>query len=347
MMGMIIGLTGKNGAGKGEVAKYLQNRGFHYYSLSDVLREEAARHGGAISREVLVELGNRLRSEHGPGILAEKVFARLDPEKHYVIDSLRHPSEVQVLKRRADFILATVRAPEQLRFQRLKQRGRERDPKTLEDFKELEAREAQSDTASDQQLDRTIAMADIVLDNTGPLKMLHEKVREVLLEFSKKEVRPEWDPYFMGIAKVVALRSNCIKRKVAAVVVKDKRIIATGYNGTPRGVKNCNEGGCPRCNAIDVSGKGLEECLCSHAEENAIVQSAYHGVNIKDSVIYTTFSPCLLCTKMIINAGIKEVVYNMVYSLGDVSVRLLKEAGVEVREISVGPGEESKDNRST
>jgi len=120
--------------------------------------------------------------------------------------------------------------------------------------------------------------------------MLRDKVKEVLREFSKKETRPEWDDYFIGIAKVVALRSNCIKRKVAAVLVKDKRIIATGYNGTPRGVKNCSEGGCPRCHSIEVSGKGLDECLCSHAEENAIVQSAYHGVNIKDSVLYTTFS---------------------------------------------------------
>jgi dCMP deaminase len=141
----------------------------------------------------------------------------------------------------------------------------------------------------------------------------------------------------MGIAKVVALRSNCIKRKVAAVLVKDKRIIATGYNGTPRGVKNCSEGGCPRCNAIDPSGKGLEECLCSHAEENAIVQSAYHGMNIKDSTLYTTFSPCLTCTKMIINSGIREVVYNINYPLSDISLHLLKEVGVTIKKLAVIP----------
>ena len=332
---MIIGLTGKNGSGKGEVAKYLQERGFHYYSLSDVLREEAQKQGKPVTRDVLVELGNTLRNYHGPAVLAEKVFARLDPEKNYVIDSVRHPREIQVFRRRRDFILATVRAPEKLRFERLKQRGRESDPRTFEDFHVLEEREAKSTVESDQQLDQAIAMADVVLENTGPLKMLHEKVKEVLLEFSRKEIRPEWDPYFMGIAKVVALRSNCIKRKVAAVIVKDKRIISTGYNGTPRGVKNCSEGGCPRCNSIDPSGKGLEECLCSHAEENAIVQSAYHGVNIKDSVLYTTFSPCLMCTKMIINAGIKEVVYNIDYSLTETSFRLLSEAGIMLRKLAV------------
>lgn len=332
---MIIGLTGKNGAGKGEVARYLQERGFQYYSLSDVLREEASKSGGEVTRDVLVDLGNKLRNQQGPGVLAEKIFPRLDPEKHYVIDSVRHPSEVQVLRRRADFILASVRAPERLRFERLKLRARERDPKTFEEFQELEAREASSENSSNQQLDKAISMADAVLDNTGPLKMLHERVKELLLEFSKKQSRPDWDDYFMGIAKVVALRSNCIKRKVAAVIVKEKRIISTGYNGTPRGVKNCSEGGCPRCNAIDASGKGLEECLCSHAEENSIVQSAYHGVNIGGAVLYTTFSPCLMCTKMIINAGISEVVYNVDYALTDTAFRLLQEAGVKVRKLPV------------
>lgn len=332
---MIIGLTGKNGSGKGEVAKYLQERGFVYYSLSDVLREEASREGKEITRDHLVELGNRLRNEMGPGVLAEKIFSRLDPEKHYVIDSIRHPSEVQVFRRRTDFILAAVRAPERLRFERLKQRARENDPKTFEDFQELESRESKSENSKDQQLDLAISLHDKVLENTGPVKTLHEKIKELIMEFSKKQVRPEWDPYFMGIAKVVALRSNCIKRKVAAVIVRDQRIISTGYNGTPRGVKNCSEGGCPRCNNIDASGKGLEECLCSHAEENAIVQSAYHGVAIKESVLYTTFSPCLMCTKMIINAGIKEVVYNMDYSLTETAFRLLQEAGILVRKLPV------------
>jgi dCMP deaminase len=134
---------------------------------------------------------------------------------------------------------------------------------------------------------------------------------------------------------VVASRSNCIKRKVAAVIVKDKRIISTGYNGTPRGVRNCNEGGCPRCNSFAESGKNLEECYCSHGEENAIVQASYHGISIKNAVLYTTFSPCLICTKMILNAGISEVVYNAEYPLGEGPLKLLREAGVIVRQVKV------------
>lgn len=145
--------------------------------------------------------------------------------------------------------------------------------------------------------------------------------------------RPDWDHYFMEIAQVVARRSNCSRRQVAAVIVKDHRIISTGYNGTPRGIKNCFEGGCPRCNSDTPSGSKLDECICSHGEENAIVQAAYHGISVKDSTLYTTFSPCLLCAKMIINSGIIEVVYQERYTIDDVSSRLLNEAKVILRSL--------------
>jgi dCMP deaminase len=139
----------------------------------------------------------------------------------------------------------------------------------------------------------------------------------------------------MSIARVVASRSNCVKRKIAAVITLDKRIISTGYNGTPRGTRNCNEGGCPRCNDFAPSGTQLGECLCSHGEENAITQAAYHGVTLRGATLYTTHCPCLLCTKMMINAGIIEVVYNADYPLGDVSLGLLREAGVKVRQVGL------------
>jgi dCMP deaminase len=150
----------------------------------------------------------------------------------------------------------------------------------------------------------------------------------------EQTTRPSWDTYFMDIANMVSKRSNCSSRQVAAVIVKDKRIISTGYNGTPRGTKNCDEGGCGRCWARAhgqvQAGTQLDECTCSHGEENAIVQSAYHGVCIKDSTLYSTFSPCLQCTKMIINAGIREVVYQSAYPMESVSLRLLGEAGIVV-----------------
>ncbi|MCP4176347.1 MAG: cytidine deaminase [bacterium] len=145
--------------------------------------------------------------------------------------------------------------------------------------------------------------------------------------------RPDWDTYFMNIALVAASRSNCCRRHVGAVIVRDYRIISTGYNGTPRGITNCSDGGCPRCNSEVPSGSNLGECICCHAEENSIVQAAYHGVSVKDGTIYTTYSPCLYCTKMIINSGIKNVVYAELYKFDNRVKDLLNEAGIALKEL--------------
>ena len=150
----------------------------------------------------------------------------------------------------------------------------------------------------------------------------------------EKFQRPDWDEYFMNIAQVVSTRANCSRRKVAAVIVSDHRIISTGYNGTPRGIKNCFEGGCPRCASDAPSGEGLGECICAHAEENAIVQAAYHGISVQGSMIYCTLSPCLVCTKMIINAGIKEVVYEDEYCFTAQARNLLAAAGIRSRKFN-------------
>jgi dCMP deaminase len=158
------------------------------------------------------------------------------------------------------------------------------------------------------------------------LEDLHHQLDSLIPSLMSRFGRPSWDEYFMSIAKVVATRSNCMKRKVAAIIVKEKRVISTGYNGTPRGAKNCNEGGCPRCNNMAESGTALDECLCCHGEENAIAQAAYHGTSLKGSTLYTTYAPCLLCTKMIINCGIAEVVYNQDYPLNDRAMGLLRNA---------------------
>ena len=330
---MIIGLTGKNGSGKGEVAKFLKEAGFTYYSLSDVLREELKKNGKEITRQNLTDFANELRQQKGAGCLGLLTAAKLKPDGNYVIDSIRHPSEVEALKQTPDFYLLAVDAEPQTRFERIKLRSRENDTVTYESFVEQEAKEAAGKKPTDQQLNRTLEMADARIENNGTLEELHQKARQIVQTLAISIKRPNWDDYFMQIARHVALRSNCIKRKVAALLVKDQRIISTGYNGTPRGIKNCNEGGCPRCHKIGVSGANLDACLCSHAEENSIVQSAYHGVNIKGATLYTTFSPCLGCTKMIINSGIQEVVYSHAYNLEDVSSKLLKEAGILVRQL--------------
>jgi len=170
------------------------------------------------------------------------------------------------------------------------------------------------------------------IDKKTPELEAETRISQWVIEETKTRPRPNWDEYFMKIAQVASMRSNCIKRKVGAVIVRDKRIISTGYNGTPRGTKNCNEGGCPRCNSLASSGTRLEECLCSHAEENAITQAAYHGTSVKDGTIYTTFAPCLMCSKMIINCGILEVIFNIDYPLNDTSFHLFDQSGVRIRQ---------------
>ncbi len=149
--------------------------------------------------------------------------------------------------------------------------------------------------------------------------------------------RPSWDQYFMDIAQMVAKRSNCCTRQVAAVIVKDKRIISTGYNGTPRGTKNCDEGGCARCwaraHGTVAAGTQLDECTCSHGEENAIVQASFHGVAISGGTLYTTFSPCLMCAKMCINAGIAEIVFAAEYPMNETAQNLIQQAGLTLRKL--------------
>ena len=147
-----------------------------------------------------------------------------------------------------------------------------------------------------------------------------------------KDPRPTWDEYFMEIAHVVAKRANCSRRQVAAVIVKENHLLSAGYNGTPRGVRNCFDGGCPRCSGHAPSGTGLDECLCVHAEQNAICQAARYGINVSGSTIYVTISPCLTCAKLIINAGIREVVYGGDYTaFVDTVKKMFREAGVKFR----------------
>ena len=333
---MILGVSGPYGAGKGEVVEYLRARSFYPLSLSDVLRDELAARGETETRERMIATGNELRARNGPGALAETLCAKLLPDRNYVIDSIRHPAEVAALRAQGrGFKLIWVDADPALRIERLRSRGRPGDPASLDKLLEQEGRERGGQGESAQQLDAVAALADFRVRNEGSLPALHAAVQKVL-EASEGFQRPSWDAYFLQVAKVVATRSNCVKRHVGAVLQRDRRIVSTGYNGTPRGTRNCNEGGCPRCNSFAESGTRLDECLCSHGEENAITQAAYHGVSVRGATLYTTFFPCLFCTKLIINAGIGEVVYDASYALDEVARRLLEEAGVMVRQVALG-----------
>ena len=140
--------------------------------------------------------------------------------------------------------------------------------------------------------------------------------------------RPSWDQYFMDIVDLVSMRSTCLRRKVGAILVRDKRILATGYNGAPSGLAHCLEVGCLRDKLNIPSGERHELCRGLHAEQNAIIQAALHGVSIKGAVIYCTNHPCIICSKMIINAGLTKIFYREGYR-DELAKELLKEAGIE------------------
>jgi len=142
--------------------------------------------------------------------------------------------------------------------------------------------------------------------------------------------RPPWDQYFLEICRVVSRRATCLRRQVGAILVRDKRILTTGYNGPPRGVRHCAElGGCRRQELGIPSGERHELCRALHAEQNAIIQAALHGVSVTGATMYITNQPCVLCAKMLINAGIVRIVYRGHYP-DEMAMEMLGEAGVEV-----------------
>lgn len=143
--------------------------------------------------------------------------------------------------------------------------------------------------------------------------------------------RPGWDEYFMQVADVVSCRSTCLRRRIGAVIVKDKRILATGYNGAPAGLKHCYETGCLRETLGVPSGQRHEMCRGLHAEQNALIQAAKYGISVEGSTVYTTTEPCGLCSKMLVNAGIVRIVFRDPYP-DDLGRAILKEAGITVEQ---------------
>ncbi|MDR1775697.1 MAG: cytidine/deoxycytidylate deaminase family protein [Actinomycetes bacterium] len=152
---------------------------------------------------------------------------------------------------------------------------------------------------------------------------------------SSQRTRPSWDEYFMKIAHEVATRSTCTRRQIGALIVRDKRILATGYNNVPCGIEHCTTRGCLRDQLHIPSGERHELCRGIHAEQNAVVQAARNGITIDNSIVYCTAQPCILCAKILINAGVKEIVFEGGYP-DELSREILDEAGVKLRRFDGG-----------
>lgn len=225
------------------------------------------------------------------------------------------------LLKRPYFLLIHVCAPALLRFERAVSANRA-PQNGLRDF--LVADEARWGLADVARRNSRL----VVLNDSQELAALHASLRAIDVT-NVERLRPGWDSYFMSLAELASERTNCMKRRVGCVIVKDRRLVATGYNGTPSRVRNCMEGGCPRCNgAASKQGVGLDLCLCLHAEENAIIEAGRE--RCEGGTLYTNLFPCILCAKKIIQAGILRVVYAMNYATDDASNAMLHAGQVRV-----------------
>ncbi len=329
---MIVGVTGYLAAGKDTLANHLVTKGFVHISLSDLLREELNTRGKPITRETLIAFGNELRSLFGPAVLGEMALRRIDSGKNYVVTSIRNPAEVAVLAQRSDFVLVEVQAPVKVRFERIKNRQRgESDPQTLQ---ELQAREKQeqSDNPNNQQLHKVVALASVKVVNDGTIEKFHTKIDKFLGDWKPKlDRRPSWDEYFIGVSREVAKRATCDRGRSGCVIVKDKRILTTGYVGSPIGIEHCDEAGHQMHSVVNPDGSISQHCIrTTHAEQNAITQAARYGIPIDGATLYSKMEPCHVCAKIIINAGVKRVVCERRYHAAQLTRELFKKSGVQL-----------------
>ena len=329
---MIVGLTGTKAGGKGEVAKILIEKGFLYSSLSDIVREEAAKRG-MVNYTItdLQNIGNELRQKEGLGVLAKRVLEKTEAGKNYVIDGIRNLGEIEELKKRNAVIIA-VDAPKEKRFEFLIKRARQSDPKTRDDFEKMEARDlGLGEENFGQQVSKCMEKADYKIYNDSSLEELKKKILEIIDKIEKSNKRPSWDEYFLEIGKSVARRATCDRGKVSCVIARNKQILVAGYAGSPIGLPHCDEIGHQMKEVKHEDGSVSQHCMRTvHAEQNAICQAAKLGIAIDRGTLYCNMTPCSACAKMIINAGIKRVVCEKRYHQGKESEELFEKAGIKL-----------------
>lgn len=249
----------------------------------------------------------------------------------FVTTDIPTEAVLDVFLRRPFFLLLSIDAPLTVRWRRIRQRSsHEGDAEiSLDDF--VEQNDAHLYDAH-TGLQPLISRATVRLLNTSSdLAHLYATLGKLDIP-NPDRLRPGWDSYFMALAALAAQRSNCMKRRVGCVLVgRERRVISTGYNGTPRGLRNCAEGGCPRCNEGNNSGVGLATCLCIHAEENALLEAGRERIR-DGAVLYCDTCPCLTCSIKICQVGISEVVYAHGYSMDKETAEVFRQAGVKLRQ---------------
>ncbi|KAL3963360.1 hypothetical protein ACCO45_000364 [Purpureocillium lilacinum] len=365
---MLIGICGGICSGKKTVAQYLvEHHGFKHLYLAQANPAEpasgneessspspppAAFNGALTSSALAPPLPRRLRHQEprvdgvagaapsvhhtfaSPEALLEFVTKRW--RSRFVTTDIPTEAVLDVFVRRPFFLLLSVDAPLTVRYRRFQRRAL-RPGDADAGLDEFVARSDAHLYDAHEGFQPLISRASVRLLNTSSsLAHLYATLGKLDIP-NPDRLRPGWDTYFMALASLAAQRSNCMKRRVGCVLVgRERRVISTGYNGTPRGIRNCADGGCPRCNDGSGSGVGLATCLCIHAEENALLEAGRERIR-DGAVLYCDTCPCLTCSIKICQVGISEVVYAQGYSMDRETAAVFSQAGVKLRQFIPPP----------
>lgn len=334
---MFIGLLGPLCSGKTSVARYLVTK--KQFSLVGLALENFA---ADLPDGFIIEEGDLIaRRFNSLEFLMDYVTRNW--KDNFVIKDRLDPDTINALRKRPFFLLVGTSSPLSLRYARWTKLFS--DKPTQEHMPRFDDFIQADDAQSFPHLEKTTANGDGL--NTSSSDLLSYADLTVLNDYTTLEdfwasldrvdltnperIRPSWDSYFMLLTELACLRSNCMKRRVGCLIVKDNRVIATGYNGTPRNVLNCSEGGCPRCNSNSQMGHDLDVCQCIHAEENALLEAGRERISGGHSILYCNTCPCIGCAKKIIQVGVKEVVYSQTYRMDQQTTQLFKAANVVLR----------------
>ncbi|KAJ3132452.1 Deoxycytidine monophosphate (dCMP) deaminase [Physocladia obscura] len=334
---MLVALVGLSGSGKHSLATYLTAEyGFMRIEITD-----SQEYDGTVFNAKSNSINPTIAFESAAAALA---FVTANWRAHYVVPDLyklaiRDKTFAWPEWRKRPFLLMIALHGEALvRFDRISATDSSLGLHTFIGNDDAFLYHKRINNPDSLTLSYFIHAANLTIENSFPtLEQFYARVAAANI-LSDHRLRPSWDLYFMHLCELAAMRSNCMKRRVGCVVAKNRRVIATGYNGTPMGLKNCNEGGCKRCNdAIATQGTSLEMCICLHAEENALLEAGRERISGNGNgesrkggaILYCNTCPCLQCTRKIIQVGISEVVYALSYGAMDaMSKRLFEDAGV-------------------
>jgi dCMP deaminase len=356
-MNKFVAIVGMCGAGKSVVADEFVNKGFHFFRFGQITLDIIKDRGLEPNEETQKKVREAIREKYGMGGFATLNLPKIEEllQKGNVIgDGLYSWEEYKILKEKfPNMIILGIHAPPELRYERLSQRQPDENDTNLRNHHFTKEEAKSRDISEIEKCDKggPIAMADIILNNTSTIEDIKNTTNQIidkiegkqpeenieapqqeLVEEPKEEhVRPTWDEYFMSIMKEVAKRGTCDRGRTGCVIVRDKRILATGYVGSPRGLPHCDEVGHQIKKTVHENGEESQHCVrTAHAEMNAICNAARHGIPVEGSTIYTKFEPCGVCAKAIINSGVKRVVCEKMYHAAKDTREMFIQAGVEL-----------------